>query len=136
MKKLTVLLLAFLLVFLCCSKKEMAQKHFKKGFAFHNDGKYAEAATEYKKAIEKDSTLVEAYVNLASIYFVQQKYDQAQIELENALRYNPYHVKAHYNLGLILINQGKKEEAKKHYEYLKSIKSSLAGELEKRMEGE
>lgn len=136
MKKLTVLLLAFLLVFLCCSKKEMAQKHFKKGFAFHNDGKYVEAITEYKKAIEKDSTLIEAYVNLASIYFVQQKYDQAQIELENALRYNPYHVKAHYNLGLILLNQGKKEEAKKHYEYLKSIKSSLAGELEKRMEGE
>ena len=136
MKKLTILLLAFLLVFLSCSKKEMAQKHFKKGFAFHNDGKYVEAITEYKKAIEKDSTLIEAYVNLASIYFVQQKYDQAQIELENALRYNPYHVKVHYNLGMILLNQGKKEEAKKHYEYLKSIKSSLAGELEKRMEGE
>ena len=136
MKNFTILLLASLLVFLSCSKKEMAQKHYKKGFAFHNDGKYAEAVTEYKKAIEKDSTLVEAYVNLASIYFVQQKYDQAQIELENALRYNPYHVKAHYNLGLILINQGKKEEAKKHYEYLKSIKSSLADELGKRIEGQ
>ena len=136
MKTLTILLLASLLVFLSCSKKEMAQKHYKKGFAFHNEGNYAEAATEYKKAIEKDSTLIEAYVNLASIYFVQQKYDQAKIELENALKYNPYHVKAHYNLGLVLLNQGKKEEARKHYEFLKSIKSSLADELGKRMEGE
>jgi len=99
------------------------------GNSFYAEGKYDQAITEYKKAIEIDSTHLEAHVNLGATYFKQGNYEDASTQFETVLRYQPYHIKAHYNLGLIRVEQGEMVKAKVHYQYLKSIGSGLAEKL-------
>jgi len=119
--------------FLSCAKQN-PEEHFKKGTRLYAEEKYDEAIEEFQKAIEIDSTYLNAYVNLGAIYFKQGKYEQASIQYETVLRYQPYHIKAHYNLGLIRLEQGEVEKAKVHYEYLRSVRSSFAERLKAKIQ--
>ena len=70
----------------------------------------------YKKAIESDSQLKEAYNNIASIYIRQNNFEKASIYLQKSIEINPNDYVAMYNLGAIYQNiNGKQNESKSLY---------------------
>jgi Flp pilus assembly protein TadD len=55
------------------------------------------------------------------------RYSEAESNLEKAVRLNPNSVKANYQLGLLLTRMGKKDEAEKHLELAKSLRTQDEG---------
>jgi lipoprotein NlpI len=128
--------LIFLLIggFLTCSSKEkQAQKHFKKGFEYHNQGLVEKAIEEYQKAIQLNPNYIEVYMNLGAIYVDKKDYEQALQQFKKVVELNYYYGKAHYNLGMVYLYQGEKEKAREELKILKSMGSGLADNLEKKI---
>ena len=80
--------------------------------------KIDQAICDYKKAIEIDPSLTEAYINLASIHSGEagenQKYydlDSAIIIYQKAIETNPTHDYAYYLLGLLFMKKSEYDEA-------------------------
>ena len=47
------------------------------GIKLARKGKFIEAEDNFKKAIEKDSSLADSYINLANIYIIQKKIEES-----------------------------------------------------------
>ena len=47
------------------------------GIYLAQKGKFVEAEDNFKKAIEKDSSTVDSYINLANIYIMQEKIEES-----------------------------------------------------------
>ena len=130
---------SFLVLFLifgflrCANKEKQAEKHFKQGFGYQDQGNLDQAVEEYKKAIELNPNYLKAYMNLGAVYMQQEKYDQAIEEFNTVIKLNYYYGKAHYNLGYIYLLQGEKEKAQEELKILKMMGSGLADRLEERM---
>jgi tetratricopeptide (TPR) repeat protein len=124
-------------VFICviflssCSKKESAEKHFKKGLKLYISDSLDQAIVEYKKALEIDSTLVKAYLNLGAAYTKKGEYDSAISSFKNALSYNPYDIKTHYNLGKVYSIKNDTAKVLEEADFLKKLGSSLGDSLKK-----
>lgn len=129
--------LNFLLIclFLSCSSKEkQAEKHFKDGFEYQNQGNLDKAIEEYKKAIELNPNYLQAHMNLGAAYIGQKKYDKAIEEFNTVVKLNYYYGTAHYNLGYVYLLKGEKGKAQEELKILKMMGSSgLADKLEERM---
>jgi len=132
--------LVFFLIFgflTCSSKEKQAEKHFKDGFEYQNQGDLDKAIEEYKKAIELNPNYLQAHMNLGAAYIGQKKYDQAIEEFNAVVKLNYYYGTAHYNLGYVYLLKGVKEKAQEELKILKMMGSSgLADKLEERMGGE
>jgi Flp pilus assembly protein TadD len=130
---------SFLVLFLifgflsCASKEKQAEKHFRQGFTYQDQGDLDKAADEYKKAVELNPNHLKAHMNLGAAYMRQEKYDQATEEFSTVVKLNYYHANAHYNLGYIYSLKGEKEKAQEELKVLKMIGSGLADRLEQRM---
>jgi Tfp pilus assembly protein PilF len=74
-------------------------------------GNLAEAESSYRAAIRLDPSSVEAYVNLADVYRLQQRDDRGEEILREALRGNPGFAEVHHVLGLLLVRTGRPSEA-------------------------
>jgi Flp pilus assembly protein TadD len=133
---------SFLVLFLisgfltCASKEKQAEKHFKQGFGYQNQGNLEQAIEEYKKAVELDPNHLKAHMNLGAVYMQQTKYDQAIEEFNIVVKLNYYYGTAHYNLGYIYLLKGEKEKAEEELKILKMMGSGLADRLEERMDKE
>jgi tetratricopeptide (TPR) repeat protein len=129
--------LVFFLIFgflTCSSKEKQAEKHFKDGFGYQNEGNLDKAIEEYKKAIELNPNYLQAHMNLGAVYIQQKKYDQAIEEFNTVVKLNYYYGTAHYNLGYVYLLKGEKEKAQEEMKILKMMGSSgLAEKLEERM---
>ena len=73
------------------------------------------AAAAYRKALEIDSRLVPALINLANIHYVRDELIEAQALYERAVRLEPDVFEAHYNLGNIHHDLGRYDEAESCY---------------------
>ena len=130
---------SFLVLFLifgflsCTSKEKQAEKHFKEGFAYQDQGNLDRALEEYGKAIQLNPDYIEAYMNLGTVYLEMKDYDQAIQQFEKVVELNYFYAKGHYNLGLAYLYKGEVEKAKEEGKFLKSIRSGLADALEKRI---
>ena len=89
-----------------------ANNHYDKGNEFMDDGNYAEAAKEFKKAIKIDNKFVYAYDHLAISYRRQDKYKEAIKYYQKSLNIFP-----EGNLALLNIAVA--------YSYLKDYNNSL-----------
>ncbi len=129
--------LVFFLIFgflTCSSREKQAEKHFKVGFGYQNQGNLDKAIEEYKKVIELNPNHLKAHMNLGAAYIGQKKYDQAIDEFNAVVKLNYYYGTAHYNLGYVYLLKGEKEKAQKELKILKMMGSSgLADKLEERM---
>jgi tetratricopeptide (TPR) repeat protein len=125
----------FIFGFLSCSSKEkQAEKHFKDGFEYQNQGNLDKAIEEYKKATELNPNYLQAHMNLGAAYIGQKKYDQAIEEFNTVVKLNYYYGTAHYDLGYVYLLKGEKEKAQEELKILKMMGSSgLADKLEERM---
>jgi tetratricopeptide (TPR) repeat protein len=117
----------------CASKEKQAEKHFKTGFGYQDQGNLDKAIEEYKKATELNPNHLQAHMNLGTVYIEQKKYDQAIEEFNTVVKLNYYWGKAHYNLGYIYLLKGDKEKAQEELKILKMMGSGLADRLEERM---
>ncbi|HEX7402298.1 MAG TPA: tetratricopeptide repeat protein [candidate division Zixibacteria bacterium] len=130
------LFLFFLLipiVLSCSNKEQQAQKHYKKGFEFHNQGSLDQAAEEYQKAIKLNPTLTEAYMNLGAIDVDKKDYDKAIQQFKKVVELNYFNAKGHYNLGMVYVYNGEKDKAEEELKILRSFGSGLADNLQKKI---
>ena len=134
--KVFSLFLPFLLISLalsCSNKEQHAQKHYKKGFEFHNQGSLDQAAEEYQEAIKFNPALTEAYMNLGAIYVDKKDYDKAIQQFKKVVELNHFNAKAHYNLGMVYTYKGDKDKAEEELRILRSFGSGLADNLQKKI---
>jgi tetratricopeptide (TPR) repeat protein len=81
-----------------------------------NEKNYAQAEQEYRKAIELDSSLFQAYLSLAGTYLRMGKQDHAIKEYEAVLAKDTNSIQAHMMLGIIHGNRGEYNKAQSRYE--------------------
>jgi tetratricopeptide (TPR) repeat protein len=93
-----------------------ATAYFNLGNAHYHEGKIAEAATCYLKALESQPFHHDCHYNLGNILASQGKYNEATVHYKQALQTHPNFPEAHNNLGLLLQRQGNTNEAKSHFE--------------------
>ena len=95
------------------------------GYNYAQKKDYANAETNYKKAIEMKADYADAYSGLASIYNAQRKFDEAAAASAKATEFSSTlgggntaagGADALFNQGVILWNGGKVAEAKKSFE--------------------
>ena len=94
-----------------------SERWFQKGLEVeHNCGPIDEAIEAYEKAIELNSKMASAMVNLGTIFFHQRKWQKAEANYQNALAVDPEYALAAFNLGNLYDERGERDLALKHYE--------------------
>jgi tetratricopeptide (TPR) repeat protein len=88
-----------------------ASKHLKRGALLEGTGKLEESITEHEKALELNPWLVQAHINLISLYGRTQQVEKAQKHYREALTVNPDLPDIHYNYGVLLVSQNRPREA-------------------------
>jgi Tfp pilus assembly protein PilF len=88
-----------------------ASKHLKRGAALESAGQIAESIAAHKQALALDPGLVQAHINLISLYGRTKQFDQAERAFRNALAINPELPDLHYNFGVLLVEQERFKEA-------------------------
>src|SRR5687767_10069896 len=85
MKTAQILLffIALLCPFLVTAQKE--RKEVRKGNEAYEKGKYEEAETNYRKALEKNQSSFPGTYNLGSALYRQKKYDEAVQQYQQAM---------------------------------------------------
>ncbi len=87
-----------------------------KGKAAAQAGRYAEAATEFRRAVAAKPDSVEARVNLGTVLGLSGDPSGAAEQFLEALRLHPQNVTAHFNLGSLLVEEGAPAQALPHLE--------------------
>ncbi|MFH1336933.1 MAG: tetratricopeptide repeat protein [Candidatus Zixiibacteriota bacterium] len=131
--KLSLIFLLIPLSLSCSNKEQQAQKHYKKGFEFHNQGSLDQAAEEYQEALKLNPALMEAYMNLGAICVDKKDYDKAIQQFKKVVELNHFNAKGHYNLGMVYVYNGEKDKAEEELKILRSFGSGLADNLQKKI---
>jgi tetratricopeptide (TPR) repeat protein len=84
------------------------------------------AAELYKKAIEEDDCVADAYCNLGIIESQKGNTTKAFDCFTTSLKYNPRHSEAHYNLGNLYFDVNDLHLAQIHYEMAGEVDPSFA----------
>ncbi len=100
---------------------DKSNKHYKKGLAFYEKGKFKAAEEEFKKAILASSQAKEQHYKNGLKFYAQGKYKEARIEFQKALDATKQENDQHYKKGLILYNQGRYKEAEQEFQKAISI---------------
>lgn len=86
------------------------------GFQRLQSGQFDRAEKISKQIIEQDSTNIEAWKNLGTALYKQEKLDEALDCYQQALTLEPNDPTLYYQLGLVWQKQGKVEEAIAYYQ--------------------
>lgn len=72
-----------------------------RGIILNRAGRLDEALADFNKALDRDNSLAEAYLNRGNTYFLMRRYDDAILDYETSLRSELKKVDvAWYNIGL------------------------------------
>jgi tetratricopeptide (TPR) repeat protein len=88
--------------------------HLSRGKVAFEAQRYAEAASEFRKAVEANRDNAAARVNLGAALTQMGDLNDAVEQFEEALRIEPGKANAHYNLAVLLVRQNKHDEAIAH----------------------
>lgn len=92
---------------------------------FEVQGKYAEAVSEYRKAIAKNGAALNLHYRLGRALLMEshapEVLDQARKEFEVELKLNPTDAVAHYQIGQILLAQQKRDDAFARFEHAAAL---------------
>lgn len=112
------------------SKHTNSAKYFQElGNSYAEQYKNTEAMEAYKKAIELDSKMVEAYIGLGNMYARFKDYDKSIREFEAAIRLNPNSTEAIKRLAIIYLYRENRTKAVDYYKRLEKISPKDAGEI-------
>ncbi len=118
----------------CANKEKEAEKHFRQGFTYQNQGDLDKALEEYEKAVQLNPGNTRAYTNAGAIHLRREEYDRAIQQFKKVIELSQWDTKAHYNLGYAYLKKGEVEKAQKEVEFLKSLRSELGDALERKIE--
>lgn len=104
--------------------------NFGMGYCLNSTGKYNEAITYLKKAIEKEPDYVAAHVELGYSLYKTGMNTDAISYLNKAIALNPKNENSRYYLTLIYVSQKNKEMAQKIIDELKSLSSKYVSQLQ------
>jgi tetratricopeptide (TPR) repeat protein len=85
------------------------------GVALNHRGKYAQAADQYRKALQLHPDYANAHANLGYALARQGQIEEAIDHYKTALRIKPDFYEAHSNLGIVLAIDGRYAEALDHF---------------------
>jgi len=85
----------------------VAHQHYLEGCRFDEDeAGFERAEAAYRRAIELDPSLANAFTNLGNLMFRRARYEEAQNLYVRALQLDPDQPEAFYNLGFLLYERG------------------------------
>ncbi|HSE83812.1 MAG TPA: tetratricopeptide repeat protein, partial [Thermodesulfobacteriota bacterium] len=87
-----------------------AEEHNNLGVAYEKEGKYELALREYKRALDKDSSLVVPLVNIGNVYLKQGNYSDAESYYLKAIKKDEKNIEAANNLASLYIELGENYE--------------------------
>jgi len=90
--------------------------HHNLGVILTDQGRFEEAAVQFRQALRINPRLYDAHNNLGMILFEQAKYDEAAAHFNEALRIKPDFHNARQNLGIVYVAQGKLEQAAEQFQ--------------------
>ena len=85
--------------------------YLSEGQRLEREGHLEQAVANYERALEGDSSLLEAHANLVSLYGILGLPQKAENHYGTAIRINPNHWESHNNFGVLLRQQGRYQEA-------------------------
>jgi protein O-mannosyl-transferase len=89
--------------------------HNNLGTALDKQERFAEAAAEFRKAIQENPDYAQAHNNLGIVLGEQGQLDQATTQYLKAIELKPTYPNPYNNLGLALSQQGRLDEAMRHF---------------------
>jgi len=97
------------------SLKTGGYHHFQKGWVLETSGHIHQAMVEYERALELDPSIVQAHINLTSLYATRNQFEKAEEHFRESIRINPNLAESHYNHGVMLAVQDKLQEAEQAF---------------------
>ncbi len=101
---------------------------------FEIQGRYGDAAAEYRKAIEKNPAALNLHFRLGRVLLIEshapEKLAEARREFEAELALNPGDAAAEYEVGQILVTTQQTAAAEPHFERAASMNANFAEPLE------
>jgi tetratricopeptide (TPR) repeat protein len=88
-----------------------ASEYLKRGAALDGEGKIEESIVAHEQALKINPGLVQAHINLISLYGRTKQFDKAEQAYRDALAINPDLPDIHYNFGVLLAGQARDKEA-------------------------
>ncbi len=101
---------------------------FDAGLALAQQGKYAEAIEEYKKALEKDPDQPYIQANMADSLSKLNKNDEALAAYQKAISLKPDDAAMYTNMGVLLGKMGKTAESQEAFKKAASVNPAAAGQ--------
>src|SRR5688572_25138680 len=95
---------------------DLAKNENEKALHLFDQGKFDEAESHLKKALEADVMYGPAHNNLGLVYYHQGKLYPAAWEFQSAIKLMPYQPEPRNNLGLVFEKAGKITSAAEAYE--------------------
>ncbi len=88
-----------------------ASAHLKRGAELEGQGKIAESIAAHEQALKIDAGLVQAHVNLISLYGRTNQFEKAALAFRKASEINPDIPELHFNFGVLMAGQQRMPEA-------------------------
>jgi tetratricopeptide (TPR) repeat protein len=85
------------------------------GIDLERQGRLEEAVTAHEKALEIDSQMVQAHINLIELYSRIGQFEKAEEHYIAATRLEPGSVESYYNYGVLLLTAGKFDQAERAF---------------------
>ncbi|HEY9712151.1 MAG TPA: tetratricopeptide repeat protein, partial [Chroococcales cyanobacterium] len=87
--------------------QQMPEAHYTMGMIYKEQGRYGEAADQFKAATQIDSSFASGYTGQGLVKLAQHNPGGAQADFKQAIRLNSGDYTAHYGMGQALFDQGK-----------------------------
>ncbi len=105
-----------------------ARSHYAQGHEFYKQGKYDDAISEFKRAVEHDPTDAASLFGLGNSYFLKGDFNRAISHYQEVAKIKPDFPKAHYALALAYRRVGKNEEAEKEFKLYTQLSAQKPAE--------
>ncbi|MBK9316373.1 MAG: tetratricopeptide repeat protein [Acidobacteria bacterium] len=92
-------------------RKSESLASLKRGAALEGEGKIEESIAEHEKAVDLDPGLLQAHVNLISLYGRTGQSGKAEMHYRQGIKINPEIPVLHYNYGVLLVGDRRFGEA-------------------------
>jgi tetratricopeptide (TPR) repeat protein len=98
------------------AKKAEAAALLKRGASLDSEGRMDESIATHLAALKLDAALMQAHINLISLYGRARQFAQAETHYQKALAINPDLPVLHYNFGVLLVGQDRFEQAARAFQ--------------------
>ncbi len=109
------------------ARPDSAVAHFNLGLAYTDRGFVRKAEEQYRRAVELDPTLVQAWVNLGGVRLLQWDFQGTLEATQQAARLDDSSVVAHYNMGQAHLYLGDAEGVVRCYRKVVALDPNHAG---------